>query len=349
MIKVLVVDDSPTARFILSELINTAPDMQVIAEADSSTKVLSLVQTLAPNVILMDLFMPNADGIQTTKEIMSNNPTPIVIISGGLSDKTLDQSSTIQALRHGALAVVKKPENLMQAENSSEAKTIIDTVRSMSSVRVITHYPRSEESKKTAQTNFNPDYQGEAKIVGIAVSTGGPNTLLTILKDLPADFPVPIVIVQHITAQFLQPLVAWLGGLSKVKISIAQEGEIALKGHVYFAPIGKQLSLTRSGRFSLTEAPKTLHIPSADVLFQSLAQVYGRNAIGVELTGMGEDGVQGLKAMALQGAFTIAQDEASSVVFGMPKAAVEAGAVRQVAPLHEIASILETLLQKKEA
>ena len=348
MIKILVVDDSPTARYILSELINTAPDMQVVGEADNSSKVLPLVKTLEPNVILMDLFMPSVNGIETTKEIMSNRPTPIVIISGGLSDVKLDQSTTIQALRHGALAVVKKPQNLMQAENSTEAKTIIDTVRNMSSVHVITHYQRSDDIVKTPfNLIINSDYQGEPQIVGIAVSTGGPGTLLTIVKNLPANFPIPVVIVQHITAQFLEPLVSWLDGMTKLRVSIAQEGQNAQKGNIYFAPIGKHLIVTKSGRFKLLEMPKTLHIPSANFLFESLASNYGKNAIGIQLTGMGDDGVAGLKAMYEQSAFTIAQDEASSIVFGMPKAAIEAGAVRQVVALDDIPLLLEKLVQKR--
>jgi two-component system chemotaxis response regulator CheB len=347
MIKVLVVDDSPTARYILSELINTAPDMQVVGEADNSSKVLPLVKTLDPNVILMDLFMPSVNGIETTKEIMSNKPTPIVIISGGLSDAKLDQSTTIQALRHGALAVVKKPQNLMQAESSQEAKTIIDTVRNMSSVHVITHYQRSDESVKTPANLVLADYHGNPQFVGIAVSTGGPGTLLPIVKSLPANFPIPVAIVQHITAQFLEPLVTWLDSVSELKVSIAQEDHFAQKGNVYFAPIGKHLILNKSGRFKLLDMPKTLHMPSANFLFESIASTYGKNAIGVQLTGMGDDGVAGLKAMYEQSAYTIAQDEASSVVFGMPKAAIAAGAVRQIASLDEIPLLLEKLVEKK--
>jgi two-component system, chemotaxis family, protein-glutamate methylesterase/glutaminase len=347
MIKVLVVDDSPTARFILSELINTAPDMQVVGEADNSSKVLPMVKTLEPNVILMDLFMPSVNGIETTKEIMSNKPTPIVIISGGLSDIKLDQSTTIQALRHGALAVIKKPQNIMEAEKSDEAKTILDTVRNMSSVRVIKHYKSQEISKSPGNADLSSDYTGEAKVLAIAVSTGGPGTLLTLFKNLPADFPIPIVVVQHITNQFLEPLVAWLGANSKLRASIAQEGQLALKGNIYFAPIGKHLILNKSGRFVLLDSPKTLHMPSANFLFESVARVYGKNAIGVQLTGMGDDGVQGLKAMYEQYAYTIAQDETSSIVYGMPKAALEAGAVRQVAALDDIAGLLEKLVQKK--
>jgi two-component system, chemotaxis family, protein-glutamate methylesterase/glutaminase len=347
MIKVLVVDDSPTARYILSELINTAPDMEVVGEADHSAKVLPLVKTLEPNVILMDLFMPNVNGIETTKEIMSDKPTPIVIISGGLSDVKLDQSTTIQALRHGALAVIKKPQNLMQAEKSDEAKTILDTVRNMSSVRVIKHYKGQEAARTHGNPSLSADYTGEAKIVGIGVSTGGPGTLHTIFRNLPADFPIPIVVVQHITNQFLEPLVAWLDANSKLRVSIAQEGQTALKGNIYFGPIGKHLIVNKSGRFQLIETPNTLHMPSANFLFESLARTYGKNAIGVQLTGMGDDGVQGLKAMYEQSAYTIAQDEASSIVFGMPKAAIQAGAVRQVAALDDIAGLLEKLVQKK--
>ena len=348
MIKVLVVDDSPTARYILSELINTAPDMEVVGEADNSSKVLPLVKSLEPSVILMDLFMPSVNGIETTKEIMSNKPTPIVIISGGLSDVKLDQSTTIQALRHGALAVVKKPQNIMQTEKSDEAKTILDTVRNMSSVRVIKHYKTQELSKTPGNASLSSEYTGEAKIVAIGVSTGGPGTLLSLFKNLPADFPVPIVVVQHITNQFLEPLVAWLDSNSKLRASIAQEGQLAVKGNIYFAPIGRHLVLNKSGRFQLLDMPKTLHMPSANFLYESIAKVYGKNAIGVQLTGMGDDGVQGLMAMYEQSAYTIAQDEASSVVYGMPKAAMEAGAVRQVAALEDIAGLLEKLVQKKE-
>lgn len=350
MINVLVVDDSQIARHMVSELINATSGMQVIGEADNGQRALTLVQKLNPEVILLDLFMPHFNGIEVTKEIMNRHPTPIVIMSGGLSDSEKDRESTVQALRFGALAVVKKPRNLIKDDENVEAKSFVNTIRSMSSVRVIHHHKQFPPlNMQTDNINLGSygRYDGEPRIVVIGVSTGGPGIIASIIADLPQDFPLPIVIVQHITERFLPSLVTWLDSVTPLKVKLASEKEIPKSGHIYFAPIGSHLVLTNARQFKFEDSPKALHTPSIDVLFESIAEVYRNQSIGIILSGMGEDGAKGLKMMLDKGAYTIAQNEATSIVFGMPKAAIALGAASKVAALKEIPYLLKKITQKK--
>jgi two-component system, chemotaxis family, protein-glutamate methylesterase/glutaminase len=348
MIDVLIVDDSPTARFALSELIGTTHDMRVVGEAENGEKAVSKTRELRPHVILMDLFMPEVDGIRATQAIMEDFPTPIVIMSGGLSDQKKNSEATIQAMRHGALTVLQKPQNLLASDTNAEAKSLLKTIRTMSSVRVI-HHRMALQQLVVEEVNINSkSYAGTPRIVVVGVSTGGPGTLATLLKGIPEDFPLPIVVVQHITQPFLLSLVQWLDTQCALKVTLAQENQIPQAGNVYFAPIGQHLTITKLGRFALAKEPAALHTPSVDVLFNSVADAYHKDAIGVLLTGMGVDGAQGLKTMLGRGAYTIAQDEATSVVYGMPREAAVIGATRQIASIQTIAAILVKLTKNRK-
>ena len=348
MIDVMIVDDSPTARFSLAELIHTTSDMRVIGEAENGGTAVTMAQELRPHVILMDLFMPEVDGIRATQEIMDNTPTPIVIMSGGLSDATRNSEATVQAMRYGALAVLQKPYNLLANERNDETKSLLKTIRTLSGVRVIHHRKTLQQPPVQDVKIHSESYEGTPRLVAMGVSTGGPGTLATILSAVPADFPLPIVIVQHITEPFLTSLVKWLNTQTPLAVSIAEENQMPQAGHIYFAPIGKHLVLTKQCRFALVEDKTTLHTPSVDFLFNSVADTYQKDAIGVLLTGMGVDGAHGLKKMFLNGAYTIAQDEATSVVYGMPREAAAIGAVRQVAPLNAIPAIIVKLADNRK-
>jgi two-component system chemotaxis response regulator CheB len=344
MLRVLIADDSPTARQALSYIVQTAGDMQVVGEARDGRHALQLADELRPDVVLMDITMPEMDGLEATGEIMHRSPTPIVIVSGSLEGR--ETEIAFQAIRAGALTVLPKPPGFGAPNFLIEAAKLQNTVRAMAGVSVIHHWkqrrPETKPVETTARTSAPPE------IVAIVSSTGGPAALSEILGRLPGDFPIPVVVVQHIAADFLPSLVKWLDGIAPLTVSIAQPGGQPKPGNVYIAPGQAHLCLDRSHRFSLDTTTPGRHSPSGDVLFESVASAYREKAIGVVLTGMGDDGAHGLRAMYKAGAFTIAQDESSSAVYGMPREAAAQGATCEVLPLNDIAGALIDLTRKKE-
>ena len=337
--KVLIADDSPTARQMLVHLISNASDMSVIGEANNGKQAVRLACDLHPDVILMDLVMPEMDGLEATREIMHLAPTPIVMISGSL--ETNETTIAFQAIRVGALTAVQKPIGPHDIDHPTQVKILLNTVRAMASVKVIHHW---QEQRIPASSQPLPFKATAPRLVAVAASTGGPAALAEIIQNLPADFVLPIVIVQHIAPDFVFSLREWLSGITPLKIEIAQRGEKVLPGHIYLAPGDAHLCLTTRESFEFDpDQHGEPHMPSANMLLTSVARSYGAQAVGVVLTGMGNDGARGLRAMFDAGAFTIAQDEATSVVYGMPREAVELGAVRCVVPLPEIAQALVDL------
>lgn len=342
-IKVLLVDDSPTARLMLSQIITSAPDLQLVGQAVDGLQAVQMVVDLSPDIILMDVTMPRMDGLAATREIMSIKPTPIVVIS-----ETAESNETnlaFEAVSAGALQLMRKPGAPRTRSYEAYVKQLLDTLRSMSSVRVIRHIKTARPAAADGRTPLaaSPGVAAKCEIVAIASSTGGPQTLGEILKNLSTTFRPPVVIVQHIAPDFVGPLVDWLSTLSKLPIQIAQAGNRPQPGTIYIAPGGKHLQLTSEHNFALTDNPANVpHIPSGDVLLESVARSYGARAAGVVLTGMGADGARGLRRMYDAGALTIAQDEASCIVFGMPQQAIALGAARMTLPPLEIA---KTLLQ----
>ncbi len=340
-IKVLLVDDSPTSRLMLSQIINSAPDMKLVGQAADGIQAVQMVTELSPNVVLMDVAMPRMDGLEATREIMNVKPTPIIVISASVG--TDEPNLAFAAVSAGALQVIHKPGGAKAQNYDAYAKQLLDTLRSMSDVRVIRHakvsrpsLPGQPDTPSVAAKTANID------LIAIVSSTGGPQALGEILKNLPANFSLPVVIVQHIAADFVTPLVDWLGTTTKLPVRVAQPGARPLPGTVYVAPGGKHLLLNREHLFELSDTPAHgLHTPSGDVLFASVARSYATHAVGVILTGMGADGAHGLRDMFDQGAMTIAQDEASCIVFGMPKEAIALGAARLTVPLGEIAKMLQ--------
>jgi two-component system chemotaxis response regulator CheB len=338
-LKVLVVDDSVTARQMLVNLIGTTSDMAVIGEASNGKQAVQLARELHPDVILMDLVMPDMDGLEATREIMDLAPTPIVMISASL--ETNEANIAFQAIRVGALMAVQKPRGPHHQDYATQSQIFLNMVRAMASVKVIHHWNRQKIPTRTkpAQIKVAPPH-----LVAVAASTGGPAALAEIIQNLPADFPLPIVIVQHIAPDFVFSLREWLSGLTPLKIEIAQKGRTPLPGHIYLAPGNAHLSLTTAQSFDLDlEQHGEPHMPSGNVLLTSVARSYGTHAIGIVLTGMGSDGARGLRAMYDAGAFTIAQNEATSVVYGMPRDAIELGAAQQILPVQDIAQTLIAL------
>jgi two-component system chemotaxis response regulator CheB len=358
-LKVLIVDDSPTARQLLKRIIDSAPDMRVVGEAQDGHQAVDMARELRPDIIAMDLVMPKMDGLDATAEIMHVTPTPIVVISASLEERETDIA--FQAINRGALNVRRKPVGPGDPHHAAQAAALLNTLRAMAEVRVIHHWRREHRpgvngsqagvaapdavTLEAVPTIPRPAAQPE--IIAIVSSTGGPAALSTVLRRLPDRFPVPIVVAQHIAPDFVQPLADWLSSVTPTAVGIAVQGERPQPGRVYLSPGDAHLQLTRSRRFDLDARPGPARfIPSGDILLGSVAKAYGADAVGIVLTGMGDDGARGLRAMHDAGAFTIAQDQATSAVFGMPREAIAMGAARRVMPLDQITSVLIYLAGK---
>ena len=351
-LNVLVAEDSAVSRQLLVHIINSAPDMRVVGEALTGRQAVKMAGELRPDVILMDMIMPELNGLEAIQEIMYLHPVPIVAVSAQIEASETDLA--LQAIKAGALTAIPKPPGPRCPTYQRDLEMLVSTLRTMAGVHVIHHRPRRDRAgqRPPGRTGGLPNLPLptiQSKIVAIVASTGGPAALSDVIQGLPVDFPLPIVIVQHIAPDFVPSLVQHLSVGSRLPISIAQADKSPLAGHIYLAPGSMHLRLTPHHQFSLdrTQGP-VLFMPSGNNLLESVAKSYGDKAVGVVLTGMGNDGTAGLSQMRQAGAFTIAQDEASSVVFGMPKSAIAANAVSQVVPLAQIAPALVTLATQGE-
>jgi two-component system chemotaxis response regulator CheB len=291
----------------------------------------------------MDVEMPRMDGLEATQEIMSTVPTPIVIVTA--NPRAQEVETTLAMLRMGALEVLLKPPGPEAPNFAEAARRLVTTVKALSQVKVIRHWrpapapgPRAEPIRPVLPVGVR------GRVVAVAASTGGPQALQCILTRLPADFRLPILVVQHISPGFTAGLASWLDAICPVRIKVARQGEVPVPRTVYIAPDDRHLGVSAQGQIALSSAPPLGGFrPSGTFLFESVARVYGASAIGVILTGMGEDGVEGLRAIRRAGGRIIAQDEKSSIIFGMPGAAVAAGLPDVVLPLDAIAARLTTL------
>jgi two-component system chemotaxis response regulator CheB len=348
MIKVLVVEDSPVVREFLVHVLNSAPGIQVIGTAKNGKEAIEAVRDKKADIITMDIHMPEMDGFEATRRIMETHPVPIIIVSG--SSSTGEVAMTFRAMETGALAVIARPKGIGHSDYESTTKELIQTVRLMSEVKVVRRWPRPK--KETPPPAPKVEVKKElpvVQIVAVGASTGGPIALQTILSGLPRDFPAPVLIVQHIASGFVEGFAHWLtqssGGFP---VHVASEGEYLLPGHGYVAPDGLHMMAKTRYRISLSkDEPRDGLRPSVSYLFKSVANVFGQNAVGILLTGMGRDGAQELKLMKDKGAITIAQDEASSVVHGMPGEAIGLSAATYVLSPGEIASLLASLVKVK--
>lgn len=345
-IRVLVVDDSPTARDLLVAILQDSGNILVVGTGANGEDAVRLAHRLHPDLVTLDVDMPVMDGLEATRRIMRECPTPIVIISASLKHKEMDL--TFQALQAGALQVIGKP-GLNDPDLSSK---VVETVRLMANVPVIHHWGRMTDvkSRPAATTDVkkvlgpNSPNLSNRDVIGIAASTGGPSALATLLRPLAADFPVPILLVQHVSPGFAPGLADWLAEQTKLRVEIAAHGEKFKPGTALLAPDDYHMQINERGVVELIkEAPYKGLRPSANYLFSSLAKVFGPRAAGFILTGMGDDGADGLEAMHSSGAVTFAQDEESCVVFGMPHEAIVRNAVDYVMNLDQMSAILTRL------
>ncbi|MGO8694348.1 MAG: chemotaxis-specific protein-glutamate methyltransferase CheB [Rectinemataceae bacterium] len=348
MIRVLVVEDSPVVQEFLTYILDSDPDIRVVGVAPNGMEALDCVEMLRPDVITMDIHMPIMDGFEVTRRIMETVPTPIVIVSG--STGATELASTFRALEAGALAVISRPPGLNHTAFDEGSKELILTVKLMSEIKVVRRFAR----KKPAQTAApavparEPGTASGIRIIAIGASTGGPPVLKEILSGLSKNFSLPVLIVQHIAAGFVKGFSEWLAGASGFPVHIASNGEVPLPGHGYLAPDDFHLGLAGGPRIVLSDdSPERSGLrPSVAHLFRSVARVLGPQAVGVLLTGMGRDGAEEMKMMRDRGAITIAQDEESSVVHGMPGEAIRLDAATYVLPPKGIAAMLSSLSEK---
>ena len=353
MIRVLVAEDSPTARALLVSMLTSDPEITVIGEAHTGNQAVEMAYALRPDLITMDVQMPGIDGLEATVRIMTRVPVPIIVVSSLASTSEVELS--LEATRAGALMVLPKPEGPLSPRYDEQRAQLVSTVKSMAQVKVVRRWGASNAALRSK--SMTPTALGavsgerprmtpagtrqagpERRIVAIGASTGGPAALRDLFAELPAAFPVPVLVVQHISKGFVGGLALWLGASTKLRVKVAEAGDVARKGTVYIAPDDQHLGIREDFRIVLSNEPAVGSFrPSASYLFGSAAKAFGTAVVAVILTGMGDDGLYGLRAVHAAGGFVIAQDEASSVIYGMPREAVRAGIAHAVLPLGDIA------------
>ncbi len=342
MIRVVVAEDSLTVRELLVEILQSDSEIAVVGQAKNGAEAVQLTARLKPDLVTMDIHMPIMDGFEATKEIMVQVPTPILIVSSSVSGRDVELS--LNAMRAGALMVITKPDDPQSARFDGCREELVAMAKAMARVKVVRRWaPESRGVVPAAAPRLVPP--GPVRLVAVAASTGGPAVLQRILAALPRDFAVPILVVQHIATGFVPGLVDWLSASCNLRVKVAEHGERLVERTVLLAPDDRQLGVTRDGWVVVADAPPVNGFrPSGTYLFSAAAQAYGPAVAAVILTGMGNDGVEGLKAVRAAGGRVLAQDESSSVVYGMPGEAVAAGVVDAVVAIDEIAPRLVDLL-----
>ncbi len=342
-IKVLVADDSQVTRMLLVRLLNSDPRIQVIGAVNDGQAALDFLDAgdSRPDVVLMDIHMPRLDGFEATRRIMETRPLPIIICTNTAAPQEI--AVAFRSMEAGAVACVEKPVAL-GPDFELRLRNLLQTVRLMSEVKVVRRWNRSRSASTALAANGPAKSRVGApgiRLIGIGASTGGPPVLQTILSGLPKDFPVPLLIVQHISRGFLPGMVDWLSQTTGLRVQIAAHRTVPLPGHAYVAPDDFRLAVDAGGQMMLAREESEGGLrPAVSYLFRSLADTCGASAVGVLLTGMGKDGAMELKRMKDFGAFTIAQDRDSSVVHGMPGEAIKLGAATLILPADKIAGAL---------
>lgn len=337
-LRVLVADDSPTARMLLVEILASDPAITVVGQAADGAEAVAMALRLRPDLITMDIEMPGVDGLEATERIMVSAPTPIIIVSSAARGR--ESKLSLDATEAGALCVVAKPEHPLAPDFERQRRELLSTAKSMAQVKVVRRWSRGARITPV-EVRDSRVAPGQIRIVAMAASTGGPATLHQLLGRLPATFGAPVLVVQHIALGFVTAFTEWLDAGCAMRVKVAEHREPLRSGTVYVAPDGSHLRVDRQERVELgQDAAVGGFRPSATCLFQSVAEQYGKAAVGVILTGMGGDGVDGLRRLRAAGAPVLAQDEASSIVYGMPGEAVRAGIVTTVTDPRGIAERL---------
>ncbi|WP_018305813.1 protein-glutamate methylesterase/protein-glutamine glutaminase [Desulfitobacterium hafniense] len=385
-ITVLIVDDSPFMRLTLQKILSQDPEIKVLDTARDGKEGIEKLQALRPQVVTMDIEMPQIDGLQALGEIMRWQPTPIIILSALTTEGA---QASVKALEAGAFDVVAKPSGGPGADIQALARDLIDKVKAAAQVNLGRLGKKGAVSRVSSASGSRPPWtagaasenanrlfplsstsstlgsakarsldSGEAlpkypvEIVAIGTSTGGPSALQAVLTQLPGNLPVPVLVAQHMPPGFTAPLAQRLNGMSPLTIREGVHGEALKAGTIYFAPAGKQMQVQSRGSQLILhigdESPiTTLYHPSVDVMFMSLAKEIGKGTLGVVMTGMGNDGLRGMREIKERGGYAIAEAEETCVVYGMPRAIVDAGLANRVAPLGEIARHIVECVQRR--
>lgn len=341
VIRVVIADDSVFMRMLIKDVLETDPGISVVGQARDGREAVQFCETHKPDVVLLDMTMGEYDGIYGTRGIMESCPTPIIILS---AIGNTDMSPIMEALSLGAIDYLNKPAN-----NSSDMREVgselIEKVKEASQVKL------PGGLKADPYSNTNPHSfieQLNYDVIVIGSSTGGPTAVEKVITNLPGNLVVPVLIAQHMPSNFVPSFATRLDALTPLSVSLARKDDVVEKGKILIAPGSRNMIVRREKDKVLidytTQRYKEFNFPSVTGLMQSVAEVYGRRSIGVILTGMGKDGAEGIKAIHASGGYTIAQNQESCVVYGMPRAAVEDGSVRQIVPLNEIGSFIVSCL-----
>ena len=345
MINVLVVDDSPVVAEFLCHLLRSDPEIHILGIARNGEEALQAAIRHKPDVITMDIHMPEMNGFEATRRIMETVPVPIVIVSSSYDPKEV--TKTFLAIEAGALAIVGKPQGIGHADLEQTARELIQTVKLMSEVKVVKRWRKRKEAVSLIEPTLKLNRSQEIHAVAIGASTGGPLVLQTILGLLPKNFSVPVLIVQHMAAGFTEGFAQWLAETTGFPVHIAIDGQNLMVGNAYVAPDGFHMRLDKFNRIALSkDEPENGLRPSASYLLRSVLHVLGANSVGILLSGMGKDGANELKLLKERGAVTIVQDKETSVVFGMPGEAIKLDAADHVLPPEKIAAALKNLVAR---
>lgn len=363
-IRVVIADDSSMARGLLRAFLEDEPDMEIVGEASNGRQAVELTRSLKPDLVTMDLEMPVMGGLDAIDEIMHSKGVPILVVSS-----VADAHNAVEAMGRGALEVISKPDYTPE-----QAAEFVAKVRMLAGVMVITRMRvrrallpgLADAAPSSGQPSVLPFNMPEpvlsavpvsaapawppananlySKVFAIASSTGGPQALAQILPGLPAGFPCPVLIAQHISDGFALGMVEWLGKLCKLPVRLAADGDYLQAGVIHISPSERHVQVLPSRRLALVErGPLDVYRPSCNVLLNSVADVFGRQAVGIILTGMGSDGAQGMARIRDKGGMTLGQDEKTSVIFGMNRVAIDDGAVQQVLAVDAIARVMMRL------
>lgn len=342
MIRVLIAEDSVTVRELLKHVLGADPEIEVAGAAKNGLEAVEMTKRLRPDVVTMDVNMPVMDGFEATKRIMIEMPTPIVIISASVNVREV--SVSMAALHAGALALLEKPSGIGSPKFEESIRHLVSTVKAMAGVKVVRHW-RQRSAPPRLPSMPDVPLPSQVRVVAVAASTGGPAALGRILAELPAQFPVPILVVQHIARGFVGGLASWLNTTCSMKVKVAADGDPLTPSTVFLAGDDFHMGVSPDSRIKLDDAqPIGGFRPSATYLFESVSRMFGRSALALILTGMGHDGVEGLRAVRTAGGRVLAQDESSSVIFGMPGAAIAQGLVDNVLPLSSVGECLMTMI-----